>query len=40
MEIADINRKIMFIGLVFGLPAPLALIYFGAALRAKARRSF
>ncbi|KAJ6138296.1 hypothetical protein N7471_004782 [Penicillium samsonianum] len=34
------NSTIAFIGLVFGLPAPLALIYFGATLRAKARSSF
>ncbi|CAI7598487.1 unnamed protein product [Penicillium glandicola] len=34
------NSTIGFTGLIFGLPAPLALIYFGATLRAKARSSF
>jgi hypothetical protein len=34
------NSAIGFIGLAFGLPAPLAILFFGAKLRAKARPSF
>jgi hypothetical protein len=33
------NSTIAFIGLAFGLPAPLAILFFGAKLRSKARRS-
>jgi len=34
------NSAIGFVGLAFGLPAPLAILVFGARLRAKARPSF